>query len=953
MYRGSPIAGFNPDFQKKEFITVLIGALGGAAAKQWATTYFRSELIGAFIGAVVATSISSAMADDSETLPLASGVLLNKASNNAPLNIVYGRRRIGGTRVLMEVTGDKNEKLHIVLALCEGEIEEVERVYFNGVWIHDPQFDDKVYYPDLGEAAGGTVNSVVAHLGADAQTADSDLVAAVTDWTTDHRLRGTAYLYVYLEFDRDIFPTGMPVVAADVMGVKVYDSRTSTTAWSDNPALCIRDYLTNSRYGRDIDSSLVDDTSFEAAADYCDEIIDHPSADQTNTFSTIELVNYPSPPTLSSWTTIEQMDKAVWDTLVEGTKFTMSGWVNGANNGTFYISHRSYHSDNGYFVAISNDGGNDWVAGVDEVATVDIDFSALKLKRYTCNGVVDTTKGSMDILRDLLTSCRGFLIFSGGKYKLILDKVETVDGNTFTFNEDNITGAWSIKLGDKNTRFNRVRGNFFNSARRWQADIAPVESSTYRTEDNELLLEQTIELPFTSDLYRAQELATVHMHQSRQQTAVEFTATIEGLRCEVGDVVYIKHSTTGWDTGIYPDGKLFRVMRLALKSNDEVRVSAIEYNESSYDFTLTEADAIPDTSLPNPWLHAVGTVSDVIINAQDYIYNGQIDITWSSSAISFRDHILLTVDGVAGSEEVTRNSVTSTTPNTLSDPNVSIQKMMPVVGPVGFPAYDLILTLSAAERAKLGVNQVITMSGWSGTNATVFSDVLWHVYNITDNSDSTTTLRIFAVEYRERFTSFPTSSALTIYTENTGLAKSNPAAYYYREYSIQDLDSYALDNLPHGTYEITLTPVNTLGVNGTPYTVGVTIDPPPVPDVKGVELDLGGDGQGNETEWTGKDCKIKWRAGTLSFSYSVLNGEDPNGAGYGAIDAYIKDFMVEVYNGTTLLRTEYVTDTWYTYTYEKNAEDAVKQSATPYRDLNFKIWARGRQNQISENVAVL
>jgi len=845
----------NPPFKEAP----VVAAVAGAAASSFvtgqvmlATGGFYSASLGTIIGgsttlgaiaggvagAVVSGFVSSAFAGDVESTPEAQsrGILVNKSSNDAPIPVVYGQRKVGGTRVLMDVTGSSNNYLHIVLALCEGEIDSIENIYLNDVLSTDSRFTG---YLDT-----------YTHVGTDTQAADSNLVSAVTAWTTTHQLKGTAYIYARCKFSNDAYPTGIPTITADVKGVEIYDPRTTTTAWSNNPALCVRDYLTNDRYGRGISSTLIDDTSFNAAANYCEEQV-----------------------------TI---------------------------------------------------GGD----------TVD---------RYTLNGVVDTSMGSMDILKRLLTACRGFLVFSGGLYKLVIDKPETAG---FTFSEDNIVGGWNISLGSKNSQFNRIRANFFNNERQWQPDLAVIDSTSLRTADNGLLLEKTIDLPFTSDIDRAKMITTINLNQSRQQIMAEFTSTIEGLRNEVGDVVYISHETTGWDTLNGGLGKLFRIMRITLQNNDEVRVMAMEYDVTSYDFgTIAASDAAPNTNLPDHY--TVGTVSDVIINAQDYIYNGQIDITWSSSAISFRDHILLTVDGVAGSEEVTRNSVTSTTPNTLSDPNVSIQKMMPVVGPVGFPAYDLILTLSAAERAKLGVNQVITMSGWSGTNATVFSDALWLVYNITDNSDSTTTLRIFAVEYRERFTSFPTSSALTIYTENTGLAKSNPAAYYYREYSIQDLDSYALDNLPHGTYEITLTPVNTLGVNGTPYTVGVTIDPPPVPDVKGVELDLGGDGQGNETEWTGKDCKIKWRAGTLSFSYSVLNGEDPNGAGYGAIDAYIKDFMVEVYNGTTLLRTEYVTDTWYTYTYEKNAEDAVKQSATPYRDLNFKIWARGRQNQISENVAVL
>ena len=45
---------------------------------------------------------------------------------------------------------------------------------------------------------------------------------------------------------------------------------TAITRYSNNPALAVRDYLTNTVYGRGISESLMDDTSFEAAANYCD-----------------------------------------------------------------------------------------------------------------------------------------------------------------------------------------------------------------------------------------------------------------------------------------------------------------------------------------------------------------------------------------------------------------------------------------------------------------------------------------------------------------------------------------------------------------------------------------------------------------------------------------------------------------------------------------------------------
>lgn len=98
------------------------------------------------------------------------------------------------------------------------------------------------------------------------------MLANIPGWTSAHRLRGIAYLYVRLEYDADIFPLGIPNVAAIVKGKKVYDPRTLTNYWTDNAALCVRDYLA-SGYGFACDADELNDTYFSAAANVCDESV--------------------------------------------------------------------------------------------------------------------------------------------------------------------------------------------------------------------------------------------------------------------------------------------------------------------------------------------------------------------------------------------------------------------------------------------------------------------------------------------------------------------------------------------------------------------------------------------------------------------------------------------------------------------------------------------------------
>jgi hypothetical protein len=189
----------------------------------------------------------------------------------AARTIVYGRCRASGTVVYMSTTGSKNEYLNIVIALAGHEIQEIEEVYFN---------DDLVGLS--GNAATGFysgVANVYKHLGSTTQAADSFLVnetSTLTDgkWTTAHTLYGIAYLYVRLTWDTEKFPSGIPNISAVIKGKKVLDTRTSTTAYSANPALCLRDYLTDSAVGMGMDATEIDVTAINAAANICDEDVE-------------------------------------------------------------------------------------------------------------------------------------------------------------------------------------------------------------------------------------------------------------------------------------------------------------------------------------------------------------------------------------------------------------------------------------------------------------------------------------------------------------------------------------------------------------------------------------------------------------------------------------------------------------------------------------------------------
>lgn len=114
------------------------------------------------------------------------------------------------------------------------------------------------------------------HLGDANQTVDTYLTGVrPTEWDSTHRLRGVTYITLTLDQEDQRFADGhLPLIQADISGKLVYDPRTGVTAWSDNPPLITRDWLT-SPWGYNCTGNAgaaddIDDAYTIASANGCD-----------------------------------------------------------------------------------------------------------------------------------------------------------------------------------------------------------------------------------------------------------------------------------------------------------------------------------------------------------------------------------------------------------------------------------------------------------------------------------------------------------------------------------------------------------------------------------------------------------------------------------------------------------------------------------------------------------
>jgi len=255
-------------------IPALVATAASAGTAYIAGTVITSTfLVGAFAVNLALTAASQALAPKPKQPNIGGGgnggidqsKTITARSSNATRKLVYGETRLGGTYAFIEAT-DNDQYLHLVIILAAHEVEQFTGVYFNDELLtitsnavtSPAKYDG---FADIYTVVKGTAGNIPAPL------------LATASWTSSHTLTDQAYIYARLKFDANAFEQGLPNISAKMQGRKIYDPRTTTTVYSKNPALVIRDYLTDTVYGLGATASEIDDTSFIAAANICEESV--------------------------------------------------------------------------------------------------------------------------------------------------------------------------------------------------------------------------------------------------------------------------------------------------------------------------------------------------------------------------------------------------------------------------------------------------------------------------------------------------------------------------------------------------------------------------------------------------------------------------------------------------------------------------------------------------------
>jgi len=262
--------------------TLLPGGVAVASYGALAASTFATTLVASVIGKMTSKGIEASRGNF--------GTKFATRAPLAPRQIVYGECRVGGTMVHIETTGTDNYLLHMVVAIAGHEIESLETLRLNDIdtttttttsgnsTIHTVTNSDFTNTEnDNNFGSGRLVRYSFVNGGQTLQ--DNFLTTQLPSMGASDKFLGVAYVYIQMVFDAEKFGGGMPAVSFKVKGKNIYDPRTGANATTDlqrsNPALIIRDYLTDTQYGLKAKASEINDTTnaggIASAANTCDQ----------------------------------------------------------------------------------------------------------------------------------------------------------------------------------------------------------------------------------------------------------------------------------------------------------------------------------------------------------------------------------------------------------------------------------------------------------------------------------------------------------------------------------------------------------------------------------------------------------------------------------------------------------------------------------------------------------
>lgn len=500
-------------------------------------------------------------------------------SGNAYKTIIYGQARVGGVIDYVQTAGASNEYLYRMEILAGHECEDITEV-----WLDDERIDNShIDWAGDGDVTAGTfyIDGVAyvrlwKRLGASGQVANSEFVSTFTDITSSHRQQGHCMLDVrmwWVEGSDSVWSQKGPPnhIKALVRGKNdIYDPRLDSSpgndpsnasyqAYTDNPILCVANYMTDSRLGMGIDAAKIDWQVVSDEADYCDVLSPVPTASSEKRFTCngslttgqtfkenlaallsscngrvaysngkfkIRCARFGGGANLCTNPTFDSgitgwsagngagsiAHNATDDTIeitngsggLQSAYFALTTVVGNTYTARVVTKAADANLAEGYGLRANNNSGDltgplDSVTTTEENAELRITFTATATTTYIHLFITNTTSGDKAEFDDV---------------EMYLVSTQSIDGDWFT-------GDLTYQAGptEKNGRFNEVHPMYVSEEQAYKSvEGLVVKSANMLSRDNGEPLPIDVDLPFTNTETQAQRLAHKLLNAGHKKT---------------------------------------------------------------------------------------------------------------------------------------------------------------------------------------------------------------------------------------------------------------------------------------------------------------------------------------------------------------------------------------------------------------------------------------------------
>lgn len=564
-------------------------------------------------------------------------------------SIIYGMTRVGNTIAYAETNGSKKENLHILNVFAAHEINSFEELYFDDKLVANASGTAPIGWSGAWVSGAWSIQApyvgkvtLVFHDGTQT-VADSSMVAASAGgWTSNHKLLGVAYTHITLVYDEGVFPAGLPTIKAVIKGKRVLDTRTNIIAFSSNPAMCIRDFMLMSidEGGMGCKVDEIDEPSFLAAANICDELVESMiplDANGNPVTPGVKAVSIASSSTLESRYTLngvikldgaptqfvkDMLTSCAGEALYTGDKWKLyvgspsssvetidESWLNGGIS--FQTGSNSNDKTNTGKGTFAN--SNDFWA--------DTEFPEVPI------GISTPPNSSYWSLSATPTHYDSTATYSVDQYATFASKVYKSFTSVPINKPPPDASYWVlVELHDNSLQYPSGHILQRNGSVYTSTTTVPV-SNPYLAEDAGQVLTANLSLPFTITSSEAQRLAKIAVKKSRSGFTLSYPCNHKAFGIDVMDVITVNNS-------LLNISKDFRVISWGFSMTGGTSLGLAEYDPETWDWSASDSTPLVApiiNNLPDPFTITAPTT--LAVSDAQVTYTG--DVTRSETTFSW------------------------------------------------------------------------------------------------------------------------------------------------------------------------------------------------------------------------------------------------------------------------------------------------------------------------------